>query len=472
MSQTTTARVLDPTDPGSWASIPFETLFSLPREEVEQAQQQAFAHRFEQLRPKLDALDKLASRQGFTGPRSVEESIPVFFDHRVLKSYPIALIEKGQYEKLTKWLQRLTAHDLSNIPLDGVDSLDSWMDRLDENGLIVTHSTGTTGKLSLIVRTQAEDFPVWADAYFEMMRALTGIDLRKEALPKFTPGYRSGHAAVAKLGKIFAPLQPGGEANRHGLYEYHLSSDLLSLMGRFKAAEEKGELDKLEIDPRLLEARAELIRRNANRDADLEAWFMKLTDQYRGQRVNVGGNFSDLARLAVAGRKLGLKCEFAPGSILMSGGGMKGYTEAPADWREQVLDFFGVERIHSCYGMQEMTVWAPICKEGYYHYLPYLRPNVLDEDFVPLPREGVQTGRFAVFDYLAQTTWGGFISGDRVTIHWDDDCECGWPNPRVAPDIVRFSELEGVADDKITCAGTAKAYTEFMDYVGAIEGQI
>ena len=65
---------------------------------------------------------------------------------------------------------------------------------------------------------------------------------------------------------------------------------------------------------------------------------------------------------------------------------------------------------------------------------------------------------------MAETYWGGFISGDRVTINWEEDCACGWKGPRIAPTITRYSELEG-GDDKITCAGTAEAYNEFMDFL-------
>ena len=60
------------------------------------------------------------------------------------------------------------------------------------------------------------------------------------------------------------------------------------------------------------------------------------------------------------------------------------------------------------------------------------------------------------------------MSGDRVTMNWDYDCECGWNGPRLDRNIARFSELEGGDDDKITCAGTAQAYSDFMDYVSTI----
>lgn len=467
MVHDTSSAVLDPTRPAAWSALPFETLLSLRRDEVAAAQQAAFELRFESLRPKLEALDKLATRQGVDHVGSVYDAIPVFFDHRVLKSYPLSLIEKGQYDRLTKWLQRLTAHDLSTISLEGVHSLDSWIDRLEEHGMIIGHSTGTTGKLSFVPRSQTE-WPAWSDAYFEMLRSITGIDFRREKIPYFTAGYRTGHQMMVKMQYLFACAAAGGDENRYPLYDRSISADLLSLMGRMKAAEERGDLDTLEIDPRLLEERAILIQTNASREDDLERWFTKLAGDFRGQRVRIGGGFADLTRLALKAEVDGFKCDFAAGSILIAGGGMKGYKDAPPDWEQRIKNFLGIDRMYSHYGMSENMGQAPRCEEGFFHFFPYTLPIVLDEDFVPLPREGVQTGRMALFDFLAETYWGGFISGDRVTVRWDGDCPCGWPNPRIESHIVRFSELEGVEDDKLTCAGTVKAYSDFMDYVGTI----
>jgi hypothetical protein len=148
----------------------------------------------------------------------------------------------------------------------------------------------------------------------------------------------------------------------------------------------------------------------------------------------------------------------------MSGGGMKGYKDPPPNWREIVLDFFGIDNICQTYGMSEVSATAPMCKCGFFHFMPSMVPILLDKDANELPREGVQTGRMALFDLLAETYWGGFISGDQVTVHWDEDCACGWTGPRITQDIQRFAQMEG-GDDKITCAGSAQAYNEFMEYV-------
>lgn len=466
MSQVESTVQLDPNDVPSWAATPFETLFALPRELTQGPQLEALIAQFESLRPRVAALDALARRQGVDRITSLEDAAPLLFDHRVYKSYPLSLIEQRRFDRLTAWLGRLTAHDLSVIPLDDVTSVDGWLDRLDEHGMIMSHSTGTSGKLSFFPRSRSE-WKGWQDSFFEGTRAASGVDRRTEALPSFYPGYRSGHTTGTKMQKIFGELSAEGEEGRYCLYEYHRSSDLLSMAARLREAEERGELDKLDLDPRVLEERAKLIETGRNRERDLEDWFTKLAEQYRGQRVRITGVTADLIQLALKGQARGLKCEFAPGSVLFTSGGMKGSKDVPDDWEQLLRDFFGVQQLSSIYSMTECLGYSPLCSAGYYHFFPYTVPLLLDADGNVLPREGTTTGRFAFFDLLAQSYWGGFITGDRITVHWDDDCECGWKGPRLDRNIARFSELEG-GDDKITCAGTEEMYNEFMDYISRI----
>jgi hypothetical protein len=239
------------------------------------------------------------------------------------------------------------------------------------------------------------------------------------------------------------------------------------MAARLRDAEERGELDQLQIDPEILAERAKLIEAGRNRDQDLERWFNKLAQEYRGQRVRISGVTGDLIQLALKGREQGVKCEFAPRSVLFTSGGMKSLKEVPDDWEQLLKDFFCVERVSSIYSMTECMCYSPLCSAGYYHFFPYTIPLLLDQDGNVMPREGVQTGRFAFYDLLAQSYWGGFISGDRITIYWDEDCDCGWKGPRLDRNIARFSQMEG-GDDKITCAGVEEMYSEFMDYVSRI----
>jgi hypothetical protein len=453
-------------DPAAWTRMSVEEAFSLPRSRVEPLQLEVMRRRFAELKGKVDALNALAENQNVSEIRSIDDVVPILFDHKVYKSYPLSLIEKRNFKRLNTWLNRLTTHDLTNIDLDGVNSVDAWLTRLDENGMIVGHSTGTTGKLSFIPRSQTE-WPAWAAAYFLAMTAATGIDQRKERVTSLSASYRSGHQMMVKMGRLMAGASAEGEEGRNMLYDYAISSDLLSLAGRVQAAEAAGELDSLEIDPKIIDEHKRHIEAAKHRDRDLEVWFAQLAEKHRGERVMVGGPSADLVRIALRGIEKGITCEFAPNSLLMTGGGFKGFKGAPDNWQELLMEFFGIPRVCSVYGMSETMTTCPKCSEGHYHVPAYLLPILLNENAEPLPREGAQTGRFAFFDLLAETYWGGFISGDQVTIYWDEDCACGWKGPRLGPDIKRFSEMEG-GDDKITCAGTQQAYNNFMDYVSGV----
>lgn len=465
------AMALNADHPEKWIDAGYEALFELSWRDCEPVQIEALIKRFEQLKDSVAALGKLVKREGISSFDGIEDALPLLFDHRVYKNYPLALIERRDIPKLNAWLNRLTTQDLSKVDVSDVKTVDGWLERLDESGMLVGHSTGTTGKLSFIPRSRAE-FPAWQGSFYEAGRATTGVDGRTDHVETFFPGYRGGHQMAMKMLGLFNIPAAGGAEHYHTLYQSYISSDLLSLAARMQSAEDRGELDELGLEPELLKKREELLAQARNRERDIEAWFFKLFEEYRGRRVKIGGTFGDLIRTARNGMDKGLKPEFGPGSFITTGGGMKGasggkgtgVTDAPEDFEAFIKDYFGIETIGMVYGMSELVSTSPRCSAKFYHIMPQTIPLLFDADMKLLPREGAQTGRYAFFDLVPQTYWGGFISGDRVTIHWDEDCPCGWKGPRIAQDIVRFADLEG-GDDKITCAGTAQAYDEFMEFV-------
>jgi hypothetical protein len=457
------AALLPVDDPGSWPSRGLDKLYEISWKDYEPIQLAALQRRFDQLKGQVAALERLVAKQGVTRIDSFNDVLPLLFDHRVMKNYPLSIIENRDFPKLTAWLNRMTTHDLTKVDLSGLKTLDAWMTRLDEFGMIIGHSTGTTGKLSFIPRSNVE-LPAWRTAYMEAFRLSSGVDGTKDFIPTFTPSYRGGHQMGLKLLTMFNVPAAGGWENYHTLYQIPMSSDLMALAGRLQSAEDRGEIEKLGLDPALLDARKQMIEQGKRRDQDVRAWFEKLINEYRGKRVKIGGSYGDLIRIALQGKAEGWTCDFAPGSILASGAGMKGYKDPPENWRELIREFFGIEKITATYGMSEIMSLMPKCECDHYHFVPYLIPILVDKDAKPYPREGVQTGRLALFDLMAETYWGGFISGDQLTIHWDEDCPCGFKGPYAEDNITRFAEMEG-GDDKITCAGSAQAYNEFMDYV-------
>jgi hypothetical protein len=455
-----------PAHPESWAQYPFERLFALDRQDREPLQLAALQLRFAKLKDTVPALQRLATRQRVTQIDSVVDALPLFFNHLVYKSYPLALIETRDFPRLTAWLNRLTLHDLTKMNLDGLATLDDWLDRLDSYGMLIGHSTGTSGKLSFVPRSRVE-WAAWQAAYHDATRASTGVDPKTDFVPTFFPGYRGGHHMMLRMQTLFMIPASGGAQEYHSLYQSAVSSDLMSLAVRLQSAEDKGEMQRLGLDPALLAKRDEMIAQARRRPEELEAWFAKLIAQYRGRRVRICGTASDLLRVALSGQAKGLRCDFAAESFILSGGGMKGYKDPPADWEDQIKQFFGVDRICGGFGMSENMGMAPLCSHGFYHFRPFTIPLLLDSQMRALPRTGVQTGRLALFDLLPETYWGGFITGDQVTMRWDEDCACGWKGPRLEKAISRIADAES-GDEKISCAGSAQAYNEFMDFVAQV----
>jgi hypothetical protein len=452
-----------PDNPAAWTYRPYEVLYAIPREEREKLQLEAVRINFARMRNRIPALKKLADRQGVEHIDKIEDVLPVCFDHRVLKNYPLQIIENRDFAKLTQWLDKLTAHDLTKMDLSGLKTIEDWLARLDAFGMLVTYSSGTTGKLSFVPRSYDEYGP-WKFHFFNVNRACSGVDHYATKLPTFFPGYRGGYQTMLKMMTLFNVEMAGGPEHYYTLYDTHIPADLMALSGRLQSAEDRGEVERLGLDPALLEQRQLMLEQGRRREQDMEKWFSKLIRQFSGQRVKIGGTFSDLYRVAKAGLDRGMRCEFAPGSVLMGGGGMKGYKDAPHDWEDQVKYFFGVNKLGNQYGFSECIGNAPLCDAGFFHLPPYSVPLLMDQDGNSMPREGVQKGRLVLVDPIPLSYWGGFVSGDEVTMRWDDDCPCGWKGPRAEKTIRRFAEKEG-GDDKITCAGSQQAYNEFMAFV-------
>jgi hypothetical protein len=176
-----------------------------------------------------------------------------------------------------------------------------------------------------------------------------------------------------------------------------------------------------------------------------------------------------LHNMAKAGLARGLENVFAADSYITTTGGAKGMVQ-PEGWREDILRFTGAKVLHEAYSMSEVLASHLRCEHGHYHFAPTVIPYLLDPDTGrPLPRHGRHTGRAAFFDLNAEMRWGGFITGDEITIEWDELCACGQPSRYVVGAIQRYSEKNG-GDDKITCAATEGSLREAMDFLNTLEG--
>src|SRR5690606_31434055 len=144
-------------DPLNFHDACYDDGFRLTADQLHDVQLAGIRKRFGELRPKLSVLDKLASEQGVDNINAIDDIAPLMFPHTIYKSYPMSYLERARFDKLTRWLGGLTTVDLDQVDASGIDSIDGWLDLLDaQTDLLVSHSSGTTGKLSFVPRTKAQ----------------------------------------------------------------------------------------------------------------------------------------------------------------------------------------------------------------------------------------------------------------------------------------------------------------------------
>jgi hypothetical protein len=449
--------------PESWTRLPAQTLFSLSSRELYGLQLGWAQERFARLQDRIPALESLAEKQGVKVIDSFDTLATILFTHQVYKNYPFAFIERKQFQELTRWLNKLTAHDLSTLDMRAVSTIDEWLERLDDVGMFVFHSTGTSGKLSFFPRSQIEK-SAWVEGTYAFLEAfMPGI--RNTHLPVFWPAYRGGRQAGMRLIAHFGPALAGCEEEYHSLFESQMSADFMSLAMRMRHAQEHGDLSTMDKIKAIFRTKGEIVTLKARKATLTKNFFDKMVRDYRGQRVFLMASATDLLDVAMDGLAAGQHYVFAPDSVLLTGGGFKGRKEIP-DWKGILQQFYGVDRVFMTYGMTELNTYHLACSNGVYHVFPWNIPMVLDQAGNPLPMSGVQAGRAGYFDLLAQTYWGGILTGDRITVHYDEECGCGWRGPWIEDNVQRFTELMG-GEDIISCAGVQSAYSDFMEYIAA-----
>ncbi|OAP33588.1 hypothetical protein A8O16_03360 [Sphingobium sp. 20006FA] len=436
----------------------WDDLYNMDRKAVEAFQLEAARERFRNLRPAVRALDIQAQQAGVNAIESLNDIVPLLFQHTHYKSYPMSLLEKGRFDMLTKWFDGLTSVDLSEVDARGCTGIDNWLSLLEaETPLQPFHTSGTTGKISFFPRTDMErDF--WMFGFTKAFKGFGdegGVKLGfdGERMPCIYPSLRYGRFVAQRLVTFMAEHVAPSPDQCYTMTNGTLSADLMSLSGRIRVAQAKGELDKFELSDSMREAMRVYLDELERRPQETDEFMQRMMDELKGKRVMVTSQTSYLVQAAQQGLARGIRDVFSSDSCGSVGGGGKGVV-LPDDWERQIGDFTGISKWVHSYGMTEITGSMPRCPEGYYHAAAYHIPFVLDpETGAPLPREGRQTGRFACLDLLAQTYWGGIVSGDQVTVEWDRQCPCGRKGTHIHDTVTRYSEAV-TGDDKVTCSAT------------------
>ena len=463
--------------PENYPDLSVTQQYTIPYDTVMDIQLAVLKDRFNHLVHKVPVLQKLAESQGVHEINDIHDAAVLLFPHSLYKSYPLSLLEKSRFDLLTKWLDTMTSIDLSGVDASGCAGIDDWLDVMDTTTeLRIKHSSGTTGKLSFVPRTLAETEATakgWRRSFEGFgdephAHALEGF----EDLHVILISYRKGALAYPRMMDAAVHwLYHGDERKILASNPGRMSADVLSLGGRLQAAQAKGELGQMQVSPTLLARRDAFMQEQAAQPERLRHFFADIVERFRSRRVILVGSPPAVYDLAIEARRNGLTDLFTHDSLTMFGGGAKGRV-FEEDYKQVICKFVGMPRYPlDGYGMSEMCIGASrMCMLGNIHPLPTLIPFLLDSKTGELlPRQGTQTGRYGWFDLAIQTHWGGLLSGDKVTMTWDEPCACGREGPIIHPEIRRFSEIEG-GDDKITCAGAMDAHDKALDFIAQAVG--
>lgn len=438
----------------------------IPPDEMQAIQLQSLRSRFSSLRHRLPVLKRMADEQDINRVDEINDVVTLLFPHTAYKSYPISLLEKSRFPQLTKWLSRLTIHDVSAVASEDFSSIDDWLTALDESTeLRVAHSSGTTGILSLLPRSREElemSFKIQHMNLFESIDPEGLKDHSKDYFDVVWGTFTSGRSAAIRSVEFFKRFVAGSPQRFHTSYEGHLSADVMFLAGRIRSAAARGETFDLEaVSPALKARRAAFVQLQQQLAQSIGRLTDDVLPKLEGKKVLLSLMQVPLYELAKRGVERGIKNALAPGSVVQTGGGRKGEI-LPDDWEDVVKRFTGVSRIDILYGMSEITMTCYRCNGGRFHISPWVIPFVLEPNTgAPLPRTGVQRGRAAFFDLVPRSYWGGFVTGDEIEIDWSR-CSCGRTTPHIHSHIQRYTEKTG-GDDKITCAAAEDAHKAAFD---------
>jgi hypothetical protein len=455
--------------PKSFLDYPVDVVFSLDPAELDAIRLSLAKRRFSAAKNNIEMVRRLADQNQISSIDGFNDLLPLLYTQETFKSYPQSWLETGDFKRLTRWMGKLCAVDLSGVDTSSCELIEDWIKALAQRSTIdLLISAGAHGKAAFLPRSRDEWMTFECCRFWNYQSAMTGPNGESLALrpgidkvPMIHPGARGGARSSGRFfdfyEKTFGP----------GLVDAPLGyndSDLLSLAGRIREASKKGETGSLQINPKLLARKDEIARINAENPQRIEALMKRLTTDYRNRRILFNGSMQMLYDLAMRLRDQGIKAAYTPDSFFFCGGGFA-TGQAPPNWQQEVAEALGVPEssIIVGYGMMEALCGMQLCSHEKYHVPVSMIPFVLDEsNDQPLPRTGRQTGRLAFLDLLPETSWGGYVSSDHITITWDKPCGCGHKGSYFDAAISKVIERQ---DDKIGCAGTANALDDATDFL-------
>ncbi|MCI4592026.1 hypothetical protein MOK15_18220 [Sphingobium sp. BYY-5] len=428
--------------------------FNMPYEELRAVQIAALDERFQERKDSIRLLGHRAREAGIDAVRSLDDAVKLLFPHTAYKSYPEVWLMQERWDKLTQWLNTISAYPVTEVDLDNITDVDDWIDRLQAAGHYVSCSSGTTGKSAMLIASQKD--MDWSKIDTVNVFAWgSGVQPARDRRIM-------GLAPVAKVprNEIIGQAQREafGDPDKE-MFHYPVPPITVGSLTRMvvlrKAIAEgtalPGDIAELEETSRV---RQDAMDRAGHVAADAMI-------EHRADKLYIAGMWNALYHVAKEVRERGYSAkDFNPDNCIYIGGGLK-RAQLPDDYQQFVHETFNIPegRHFQNYSMQELNSGMPKCPGGgRYHVPPWIVPMILNKEgdaLIEHSCDGEVEGRAAFFDLSLDGRWGGVITGDRVSLDYRP-CACGNAGPSISDTIVRFADMEG--DDKIGCAGTVDAY--------------
>jgi len=394
-----------------------EDLFQMEDTEAEKLRLDAIKYSFKQNYTHNRFYHKLCEQRGIS-PQDVStigdlNKIPLI-PQRFFKQYP-------EPNLLIPWLRGIGSDKIKYPRIDG-SSYVEIVEKLNQYGIKVLFSSGTTGRSSMLPRDPASlireahyRVSYWkleghnSDAiYFGL-----GLDPRK-----LHPNWSIAHGLGGDINAIFSI-----DRIYHTFYVNTSPETVRTLMGI-----EKGKSPiKKEVKDAAMDRQIQLLRDVKEKG---------LIGRLQGPPYLMD---EFLTRIESSGENLLLGDKWTVGT---GGGGWLGIQQEYLYKRIGKVLAIPSENCRDIYGMAESTFPFPSCK-GHYYHIPHtiVQPFVLDEDMEPLGFG--ETGRWAFLDPVSVAYPGYIITEDKVTML--EACPvCGRPGPVLKPPVSRMSGPEDV----------------------------
>ena len=433
--------------------MPARTGFDTAFEDIRDLQVAAMNEKLQEQGERIRLVAMRAKDAGLGEIRSMDDAVPLLLPHTAYKSYPESFLTEGKWDKLTRWLNTVSANPTGNADIAGIGDIDEWVEALLAAGHYVSCSSGTTGKSAMLVLSKP-DIDFGMREIVEAVCWCTGIEATRDRRV-------FGLAPVAHVPKNLAlgdALEGAFGIPGSGRLNYPvppMTVGSITKMIILRKAMAEGTAMPADI--------ADFEATSAERAKAMDAAAGVLAQaliEARGDKLFCMGLWSGFFGVASEVRNRGYSAkDFHPENAIFVSGGLK-RALLPDDYREFVYETFNIkpERTFLGYGMQEIQTSMPMCRAGGRYHIPSwlvaLPLNKNGDELLPIGKGEIE-GRAAFFDLSMDGRWGGVISGDHIHIDFSP-CACGAKSPSIRDNIVRYADLEG--DDKIGCAGTVDAY--------------